>query len=202
MFILRSIQRYAKWSALGLALLVAPKVADTAPALDSHLAELDINAELLALTPEYNSLEDLVFASLSETKSNIAGDERCLAQAIYFEARSENLEGQLAVAQVVLNRVDDRRYPSSICRVVFQNDHLPFRCQFSFACDGRSDNPHNKQAWAIARTIAHIAVHDRWTDLSDASTHYHTSGVRPYWMSKLDRRVQVGQHIFYRDTSF
>lgn len=202
MFILRSIQQHAKWSVLGLAFLVAPKSTEDMPLLDAHIPQLDLNAELASLEPEYNSLEDLVFASLSETNSNIAGDERCLAQAIYFEARSENLEGQLAVAQVVLNRVNDKRYPSNICRVVFQNEHLPFRCQFSFACDGRSDNPHNKQAWAIARTIAHVALYDRWTDLSDASTHYHTSSVKPYWMTKLDRRVQVGQHIFYRDTSF
>lgn len=196
------IQHHMKWAVLALPLMVAPKLVVTEETVEAPVLPLEVVIEDSIDVPKFNRLEDLVFASMPEMDMKVAGDERCLAQAIYFEARSENLEGQLAVAQVVLNRVDDRRYPPSICGVVFQNDHLPFRCQFSFACDGRSDNPHNKQAWAIARTIANIALNGHWMDLSDASTHYHTVEVTPYWMSKLDRRVKVGRHIFYRDSSF
>lgn len=199
---LSKIQHHMKWAVLALPLLVAPKWVETDVVEPEIAALLEVVMEETIETPEFNRLEDLVYASLPEMNKQVSGEERCLAQAIYFEARSENLEGQLAVAQVVLNRVDDHRYPNSICGVVFQNEHLPFRCQFSFACDGRSDNPHNKQAWAIARTIANIALNNSWADLSDASTHYHAVEVHPYWMSKLDRRVKVGHHIFYRDSSF
>ncbi|MFZ5610224.1 MAG: cell wall hydrolase [Pseudomonadota bacterium] len=154
------------------------------------------------VTAQYDKLDDLVFATLSALPSDGTKEARCLAQAIYFEARSEDLEGQLAVAQVVLNRVADPRYPASVCSVVFQNEHLPFRCQFSFACDGRSDNPYNMQAWAIARSIAQIALSRQWRDLSGKATHYHAVYTEPYWVSQMERSATVGDHVFYRDTSF
>jgi len=158
-----------------------------------------------SLTPaelEFSRLDELIYARLNTAPAATDAEDRCLAQAVYFEARSESLEGQLAVAQVVLNRVADPRYPDSVCGVVFQNAHKAFRCQFSFACDGLSDNPHNRQAWAIANAVAQVAKDAAWDDLVDASTHYHAVYVEPYWVDKLDRRVQVGRHIFYRDTSF
>lgn len=195
------MRRYMMVAALMLPLALASE----APNIEEEVAQLPplkVVIEESVPEPQFTRLEDLVFATMGNMQSNLDAEARCLAQAVYFEARSEDLEGQLAVAQVVLNRVSDRRYPASICNVVFQNDHLPFRCQFSFACDGRSDRPHNMQAWAIARTIAHIALAQKWNDVTQASTHYHAVDVRPYWMNRLDRRVQVGRHIFYRDKSF
>lgn len=127
------------------------------------------------------------------------GEARCLAQAVYFEARSEPLEGQLAVAQVVLNRVQDRRYPSTVCEVVFQNEHRRHRCQFSFACDGRSDTPYDKRAWDIAQRLGYIASTGQWQDLSGRATHYHADYVRPYWNAKMQRTAEYGRHSFYRD---
>src|SRR5690606_38719047 len=78
----------------------------------------------------------------------------CLATAIYFEARGANYRGQVAVAQVVLNRVEDHRYPDTICSVVFQNQHRRNACQFSFACDGIPEKISNRKAWAQAEEIA------------------------------------------------
>jgi len=122
----------------------------------------------------------------------------CLAQAVYFEARSEPLSGQLAVAQVILNRVKDSHYPETICGVVFQNEHSKHRCQFSFACDGLSDNPYEMEPWETARRIAYIALSGRWKDITLSATHYHAVYVKPRWANNLVETGQFGSHIFYR----
>lgn len=122
----------------------------------------------------------------------------CLTQAVYFEARSEPLDGQLAVAQVVLNRVKAGNYPDSICGVVFQNEHIKNRCQFSFACDGMSDNPYNPESWEIARRVSYIALSGHWDDITQSATHYHAYYVSPGWASRLEATGTFGSHIFYR----
>lgn len=124
----------------------------------------------------------------------------CLAKAIYFEARSESLDGQFAVARVVLNRTADPRYPDTICKVVFQNAHRKNRCQFSFACDGQPDEPGDATAWALARGMAEAMLRSEQPLLPRQvlkSTHYHARYVRPSWARKLTTAGQVGQHIFY-----
>lgn len=126
-------------------------------------------------------------------------EARCLAQAIYFEARSEPLEGQLAVAQVVLTRVTNRRYPNTVCGVVFQNEHRRHRCQFSFACDGRSDTPLNRNAWDVAQRIGTVAQKGLWDDLTSSATHYHARYVSPRWRQSMVATAEYGQHLFYRD---
>jgi len=124
---------------------------------------------------------------------------RCLAQAVYFEARSEPLKGQLAVAQVVLNRVRSSLWPNDICAVVFQNEHRRHGCQFSFACDGLSDNPHNPRAWRNAKLVAAVALYDLWQDITEAATHYHADYVAPAWRTAMNATVRYGRHQFYRD---
>ncbi|PCI33188.1 MAG: hypothetical protein COB54_05435 [Alphaproteobacteria bacterium] len=124
---------------------------------------------------------------------------RCLAQAVYFEARSEPFEGQVAVAYVILNRVKDRRYPDNICGVVFQNEQRRHQCQFSFACDGLSDNPHEMAAWNVARRVAGGALKNSASDITAHSTHYHAKYVQPRWAKYLQPTIQVGSHIFYRE---
>ncbi len=124
---------------------------------------------------------------------------RCLAQAIYFEARGEPFEGQMAVAQVVMNRVADPRYPGGICAVVFQNADRRHRCQFSFACDGKSDRPRDRRAWQSALRLARLIHAGPLRDLTAASTHYHADYVAPYWAGQLDRTVKIGRHQFYRE---
>ncbi len=126
-------------------------------------------------------------------------EQRCLAEAVYFEARSEPEEGQAAVAQVILNRVRSGLYPSSICGVVYQNRHRHLACQFTFACEGKSLRITDRESWATARRVAD-AVLDGRTYLADvgASTHYHADYVRPRWSRKLKKMDVIGRHIFYQ----
>jgi spore germination cell wall hydrolase CwlJ-like protein len=126
-------------------------------------------------------------------------EKRCLAEAIYFEARSEPEEGQAAVAQVVLNRVASGLYPSSICGVVYQNRNRYNACQFSFACEGKSLRVTEMDSWQTATRIAE-EVMDGKTYLSDVggSTHYHANYVRPRWARRLEKMDVIGHHIFYK----
>jgi spore germination cell wall hydrolase CwlJ-like protein len=129
----------------------------------------------------------------------------CLAEAIYFEARGEPIAGQKAVAKVILNRVDSRYYPNSICGVVYQNDHKKNACQFSFACDGVPKRITETQAFKIAeRLAAQIFSCDDCRDPDkplERSTHYHADYVTPWWAKKLERTGKVGRHIFYYTAS-
>lgn len=123
---------------------------------------------------------------------------RCLAEAIYFEARSESVTGQAAVAEVILNRVDSRYYPNTICDVVKQGAHRRNACQFSFACDGRPETITERDAFATAGKIARLLMDGRPRTITEGATHYHTTAVNPRWASKLTRTGVIGEHIFYR----
>jgi spore germination cell wall hydrolase CwlJ-like protein len=126
-------------------------------------------------------------------------EQRCLAEAIYFEARGESEDGQVAVAQVVLNRVKNPAYPDSICGVVYQNKHKRNRCQFSFACDGIKDRISSPAAWKTAQRLAKdVTDGKRFSKMVDASTHYHATYVNPRWAKAMAKRGQVGLHIFYK----
>ena len=122
----------------------------------------------------------------------------CLAEALYFEARGEPIEGQLAVGEVILNRVEDTRYPSSICKVVNQGTGRRFACQFTYTCDGKLETVHERKPYEMALKIAKILMttHDR--KLTRGSTHYHSNYVNPKWSKKFERIAKFGRHIFYR----
>jgi hypothetical protein len=124
---------------------------------------------------------------------------RCLAEAIYFEARSEPEDGQAAVAQVILNRVRHENYPDTVCGVVYQNRHRFLACQFTFACEGKSLRITEPEPWRVAVQIATDVVSGK-TYLSDvgASTHYHADYVRPHWAKRLKRMDTIGRHTFYK----
>ena len=130
---------------------------------------------------------------------NLGKEQRCLAEAVYFEARSESLEGQAAVAQVVLNRVKSGLYPSSICGVVYQNRHRHLACQFTFACEGKALRILDAESWERAKTVA-SAVLEGKTYLADVggATHYHANYVKPYWARRLKKMDVIGRHIFYK----
>lgn len=132
-------------------------------------------------------------------EDHAARENRCLAEAIYFEARSEPEEGQAAVAQVVLNRVASGLYPSTICGVVFQNRRHYHACQFSFTCEGRSLRVTEPEAWRTAVRIAE-EVSDGKTYVADVggATHYHADYVRPTWARRLKKMDVIGHHIFYK----
>lgn len=128
-----------------------------------------------------------------------AGEQRCLAEAIYFEARGESLKGQAAVAQVVLNRVRNPEYPATICGVVYQNEDWRNRCQFSFACDGRRDTIRSKKHWDMAEEVAMAVTAGKiWLAEVGSSTHYHATYVRPRWARTMKRMSRIGLHVFYR----
>ncbi|MCV0395380.1 MAG: cell wall hydrolase [Rhizobiaceae bacterium] len=126
-------------------------------------------------------------------------EQACLANAIYFEARGESLKGQAAVAQVVLNRVRNPAYPATICGVVYQNQHLRNRCQFSFACDGRKDAIASPSHYRTAKEVA-MAVTAGKIFLPEvaSSTHYYAQYVSPGWARSMQKMKKIGLHIFYR----
>lgn len=124
----------------------------------------------------------------------------CLAQAVYFEARGEPTEGQVAVARVILNRVSDQRYPSTICGVVFQGQKTMDRCQFQFACDGLSDRPHDAAAWDMANRIAYM-VRENWLpDPVGDAKYFHSVAVgKPDWARRMVQTARLGSHLFYTE---
>ena len=126
-------------------------------------------------------------------------EQRCLAEAVYFEARSEPEDGQAAVAQVVLNRVKSGLYPNNVCGVVYQNRHRYMGCQFSFACEGKSLRITDGPSWQSATRIASAVIEGR-TYLSEVggATHYHADYVRPGWSRRLKKMDVIGRHIFYQ----
>ena len=123
----------------------------------------------------------------------------CLALNIYFEARSEPVDGMLAVGHVVMNRVANRGFPNSICNVIRQGGEVArHRCQFSWWCDGRSDQPRNPVAWDAARLVAWFIYNGLTEDPTRGALWYHAEYVAPYWREAFHRGPQIGRHIFYR----
>ncbi len=167
-----------------------------APASRLHLAALP--PAQTSLTPKSPARAQSHYADLIP-EANQYREMRCLAEAIYFEARSEPEEGQAAVAQVVLNRVRHENYPDSVCGVVYQNSRRFLACQFTFACEGRSLRITEAEPWRVAVQIATDVVAGK-IYLSDvgASTHYHADYVRPHWARRLKRMETIGRHTFYK----
>jgi spore germination cell wall hydrolase CwlJ-like protein len=142
------------------------------------------------------------FTSINTHHLDIAEREKaeldCLAQAVYYEARSESIRGQMAVAEVVMNRVNDSRFPKTVCGVVYQGQTREVGCQFTFTCDGSLRIPPSGPAWDRARDIAlHVAL-GLSKPITGHATHYHTDYVNPYWSPGMVKTATVGQHIFYR----
>ncbi|RUV33465.1 cell wall hydrolase [Mesorhizobium sp. M7A.F.Ca.MR.148.00.0.0] len=126
-------------------------------------------------------------------------EQACLANGIYFEARSESVRGQAAVAQVILNRVRNPTYPNSICGVVYQNDSWFNRCQFSFACDGRKKRIDSPAAYKTAKEIAMAVTAGKiFIPEVGSSTHYYAQYVHPGWARTMQKMTKIGLHIFYR----
>jgi spore germination cell wall hydrolase CwlJ-like protein len=125
--------------------------------------------------------------------------EKCLANAVYFEARGEPVRGQIAVAQVVMNRVFSPFYPNKVCGVVYQNANRHLACQFTFACDGVPDVVTEPDAWLRAKRIAHDMLDGKlWLPQVAKATHYHAYWVHPDWVSEMRKIYKLGVHTFYR----
>jgi hypothetical protein len=125
--------------------------------------------------------------------------EKCLAEAVYFEARGEPVLGQVAVAQVVLNRAFSGKYPNTVCGVVYQNSHRHLACQFTFVCDGIRDVIREPEMWDRAKKIAAEMLDGKlWLPEIGKATHYHARYVHPGWVSEMKKMHKLGIHIFYR----
>ena len=129
-----------------------------------------------------------------------AREEKCLAEAVYFEARGEAVRGQIAVAQVVMNRAFSGKYPNTVCGVVYQNKHRHLACQFTFACEGKDlskiDEP---DMWEQAKSIAKDTLDGKiWHAEVGHATHYHAYWVHPSWVHEMTRLYKFGVHTFYR----
>ena len=128
-----------------------------------------------------------------------AKSEKCLAEAVYFEARGEAVRGQIAVAQVVLNRAFSGFYPTTVCGVVYQNKHRHYACQFTFACDNVADVVREPDMWDRAKRIAKAMLDGQlWLPEVSKSTHYHAYWVHPSWVSEMKKMYRFGVHTFYR----
>ena len=123
---------------------------------------------------------------------------QCLAEAIYFESRGEPIEGQVAVAEVVLNRVDDRNFPSTVCGVTRQGAGSGRGCQFSYACDGNPDVMRSVVSRQRSEKLAALMLAGRPRTVTDGATYFHTRSVRPGWAGKMTRTTSIGHHYFYR----
>jgi hypothetical protein len=125
--------------------------------------------------------------------------EKCLADAIYFESRGETERGQIAVAQVVINRVFSGYYPEDVCGTVYQNAHRHLACQFTFACEGKKLIVNDQGSWARATRISRGMLDGKlWLNEVGKATHYHASWVRPRWVSEMRTIQKIGVHTFYR----
>ena len=124
---------------------------------------------------------------------------RCLSEALYFEARGETVKGMFAVAEVILNRVDDPRYPASVCGVINQGTGRKFRCQFTYTCDGRPETIGDKRAFVMIGKISRLMLDGAARRLTNGATHYHTRAVRPKWSKVFPKTAAIGQHVFYRE---
>ena len=130
---------------------------------------------------------------------------QCMALNVYYEARGSNLADKAAVADVVLNRVNDTRYPNTVCEVVKQglqdaNGNMRRnKCQFSWYCDGKHDRPQNQDLYVEAQSIAwNIVEEGKYRGITEGATHYHATYVNPRWASTLQLVGRIGAHIFYR----
>lgn len=150
----------------------------------------------------------LAFCAQKVYGSDENGDRFCLAQNIYFEAGNQPLAGKIAVTQVVLNRMQHPNYPTTACGVVYQAKwrtnwkgvEVPIRhqCQFSWFCDGKSDDPLDSPTWLSSLNIARNVVQGAYGDITEGATHYHSVYVNPYWSDSLNETVVINEHIFYK----
>jgi Cell Wall Hydrolase len=148
-----------------------------------------------SLSPEQ---PQTLFGGLTEDEFR-ARELRCMATGIYFEARDEPVKGQIAVAQVIMNRIRSPFYPKTICGVVYQGERNRHGCQFSFTCTGKHNSVKEKPEWATAVKLAkQVIAGEVWLDEVGYATHYHATYVHPPWRFELDKITQIGGHIFYK----
>jgi spore germination cell wall hydrolase CwlJ-like protein len=173
--------------------------------LSAYAVVLAIIAVIVLLTASIvllpsSNLPTIKFGESKDLNNFDAREVNCLALNIYHEARGSNLADKIAVADVVMNRTEDRRYPNTVCGVVGQGVKKGRAdCQFSWKCDGKSNSPEESDSWIQAKDIAYnMYVHEKYRGITEGATHYHATYVKPYWAKSLQLVGRIGSHIYYR----
>jgi spore germination cell wall hydrolase CwlJ-like protein len=181
----------------------APKSGETvASKTPDKTTEEPKGGETIAAKGEVTGADQRPMSPADRLKLDVAGRakaEKCLSAAIYFESRGEPVRGQIAVAQVILNRTFSGYYPNTVCGVVYQNSHRHLACQFTFACDGIPDVVREPDAMERAKKIAAQMLDGKlWLPEVGKATHYHAYWVRPSWVREMTKMHKLGVHTFYR----
>ena len=166
----------------------------TAKSLIVTSIPLQNNNLLISMRPKERSI--LLTSMRPQNRPNLQW--KCLAEALYFEARGEPVKGQFAVAEVILNRVDSSKFPNSICRVVNQGTGRKHACQFSYTCDGKLERVANREVYDQIVGIAGVMIDGGIRDLSGGATYYHTTSVQPSWARRFEHTATIGIHKFYK----
>ena len=182
-----------------------PVVVSRAHVPDAKLAALEAPAAVALEGENFAGMDDVGPLVTPAVRLGLEGKERmkaekCLADAVYFEARGEVLRGQQAVAQVIMNRVFSGYYPNNVCGVVYQNAHRHLRCQFTFACEGKDLSKVDElDMWEQAKTISRDMLDGKiWLSEVGHATHYHAYWVHPSWVHEMKKMYRLGVHTFYR----
>ena len=204
-------------AAVAVALLFAPSFAAANSEKASDLAEVEatglratgaerLNALLASAREDDGAVPpggEVTFSrSWIDAQPQVKGSDewRCLAEALYFEARGETVKGQFAVAEVIKNRVKSERFPGSFCGVINQGTGKRFQCQFTYNCDGHKEVIAEPAAFARVGKVARFSMDNKVPELTDGATHYHTNAVSPRWSRVYTRTARIGVHLFYRHT--
>jgi len=191
----------ARWDARALAFETgnASIAADISPAADQLTAvfmQSDLN--------HFSRDTRLLFSNKASTPDVLDWSERqaqthqCLAEAVYYEARSETKSGQKAVAEVILNRVKSKHYPNTVCGVVYQGAERSSGCQFTFTCDGSTAKMPRGKLWTRSEDVASLALTGAMSNVTGGATHYHTTDIFPHWAPNMRPTRVIGSHQFYR----
>jgi hypothetical protein len=200
-------ERFAAYGDGGLAVRSAP---DAPAVLDTpwlRTVEYTLKRDIASSMSRY-AMRDRDGAALATLVSfrpdqirraeTIETELKCMAQAVYYESAHEPINGQIAVAEVVANRVRDHRYPDSVCGVVYQGATRTTGCQFTFTCDGALNRAPTGENWERAKRIAAHVMMDLHEERTGGATHYHATYVDPVWNAGLVKTDRIGLHIFYR----
>lgn len=186
----RKFFAYSISAAIGAAAVVSLSISEHDAAASGVQTQAQATASQLIDMPMNVTIHRTAAAHQQELK--------CLAMNIYWEARSEPVAGQVAVAAVTLNRVEDRRFPDEVCKVVRQGGEIRrHRCQFSWWCDGKKDIPLEAEAWRRANTLARLTAAGVIEDPTGGAMWYHADYVEPYWAEAKKQVTKIGKHIFY-----
>jgi spore germination cell wall hydrolase CwlJ-like protein len=179
------------------AMFEAEEAALPAPPLaGSYAAPTKVRNTLAVRAPSVVRYDTAYLDALPDASGGEAW--RCLSEALYFEARGEEVRGIFAVAEVILNRVDSPNYPDTICDVIYQGTGRQFECQFTYSCDGRKEIISEKAAYERVAKVARLMLDGAPRRLTEGATHYHTKSVRPRWSRVYPETVRIGYHVFYR----